>query len=73
MMKPSTLERAFELARSGDYTGVAQIRKQLLLERFDLVETHLSGSAVKKQIRDVCMAARRSHTVDTNSHPPDDR
>ena len=53
----STLERAFELARSGDYANTVEIRAQLKKERFDQVEAHLSGPAITRQLRQLCQQA----------------
>jgi hypothetical protein len=40
----ATIERAFELARSGDYSSIEDIRKQLRRERQSNVDAHLHGS-----------------------------
>jgi hypothetical protein len=58
MTDTSTLERAFELARSGDYSNVHDIRRRLKAERFDQVEGHLSGPSINRQLRALCVAAR---------------
>jgi hypothetical protein len=59
MQTPSTLERAFALARSGTCTGLDDIRRTLKRERFDQVEAHLQGPSVGKQLRTLCDEARR--------------
>lgn len=53
---PSILERAFQLARGGQCRSVNDIRQALKSERFDQVEAHLSGGAIKKQLQ-LAMAA----------------
>lgn len=61
-MAPSpitTLERAFELARSGRFASVSDIRLALRRERFDQVEAHLAGSSIARQLRALCQEARR--------------
>ena len=58
MQTPTTLERAFSLARSGTCLGVSDIRRTLKNERYDNVEAHLSGSSIGKQLRTLCEAAR---------------
>jgi hypothetical protein len=58
MTNPSTLERAFALARSGSYDNVNAIRAQLKRERFDQVEAHLAGPSLTRQLRALCEAAR---------------
>ena len=59
MNEPTTLERAFVLARSGSCQSVGDIRLTLKRERFDQVEAHLSGPSVVRQLRGLCEAARR--------------
>jgi hypothetical protein len=58
MTNPTTLERAFALARSGSCQSVADIRQALKRERFDNVEAHLSGSSITRQLRALCEEAR---------------
>lgn len=60
---PSTLERAFELARSGEYAGVHEIRLQLKRERFESVEAHLAGPSINRQLKALCEEARREGPV----------
>ena len=57
--QPTTLERAFTLARSGDYESVNHIRQQLKKERYDQVEAHLAGHSINRELRALCEAARR--------------
>jgi hypothetical protein len=58
MTNPTTLERAFALARSGDFVTVEEIRAQLKRERFDQVEAHLTGPSITRQLRALCDEAR---------------
>jgi hypothetical protein len=58
MHDPTTLERAFALARSGTCAGVNDIRLALKRERFDQVEAHLAGQAIARQLRALCEAAQ---------------
>jgi hypothetical protein len=59
MNPPSTLERAFTLARSGEFASVNEIRQRLKAERFDQIEGHLAGPSINKQLRLLCEAARK--------------
>jgi hypothetical protein len=59
MQTTSTLERAFVLARSGSCAGLDDIRRTLKRERFDQVENHLQGPSLGKQLRALCVEARR--------------
>lgn len=60
MQPPSTLERAFDLARSGTCASVGDIRLALKRERYDQVEAHLSGHSINRQLRALLAEARPS-------------
>lgn len=66
---PSTLERAFELARSGECATVDEIRQRLKAERFDQVEAHLAGHSINKQLRALCETAQRDAARDEPVQP----
>ncbi len=53
----STVERAFELARSGTFANVYEISRQLKREGYDRVAAHLSGSEIKRQLLAVIKAS----------------
>ena len=48
--QPTTIERAFDLARSGRFTTVTSIRKQLRLEGYQ-EKSQLQGPLLYKQLR----------------------
>lgn len=56
--RPTTLERAFELARTGDYLGIAEIRAQLKAEGYSLGQ--LEGPSLMRQLRELCIASRKA-------------
>ncbi len=56
----TTLERAFDLARSGTYLTVAEIAQKLYSEGFAVAQ--IEGPALKKQLRELIEIA-------TNQHP----
>ena len=51
--RPTTLERAFELARSGDCANVGEIVKRLSNEGF--VTQQVTGPSLLRQLRDICI------------------
>jgi hypothetical protein len=57
--RPSTLERAYELARSGTVANVDGIRAQLKREGHEAVDAHLLGPAIRRHLRDLCLAANK--------------
>ncbi len=50
MPQGGTVERAFELARSGACRTVGDIRQQLKQEGYSGYEEHLAGVSIKKQL-----------------------
>ena len=56
--RPTLLERAFTLAKSGQYRNVTAVRDQLKAEGYTLRE--LEGPMLMRQLRDLCLASRPS-------------
>lgn len=54
--RPTALERAFELAQSGDHTGMGGIREALRAEGYSVQQ--LTGGALSRQLRALCAAAQ---------------
>ncbi|GAA3697187.1 hypothetical protein GCM10022268_04570 [Sphingomonas cynarae] len=46
-----TIERAFQLARSGACHSVEEIRVQLSAERHDRIHEHLGGISIQRQLK----------------------
>jgi len=61
--RPSTLERAFELAGSGQYGSISEIRHQLKIEGFHDAATQLYGRSLAAQLRKICLTARTACTA----------
>ena len=59
MMALNPLERAYELARSGQCSNIQDIRKRLNAEGFTAVNRHLDGASIQQQLRALCAEARR--------------
>jgi hypothetical protein len=57
--RPTTLERAFLLAKTGDYEGVSAIRAQLLQEGY--YASQLEGPSLNRQLRKLCTEARAAN------------
>ena len=55
---PTPLERAFALARTGDYPGIVSIRSQLHAEGYETRQ--LEGPTLLSQLRSLCKDARRA-------------
>jgi hypothetical protein len=54
--RPTSLERAFELAKSGQCATVEEIRKKLKAE--GLWDSQIVGKALSKQLRELIEAAK---------------
>lgn len=54
----NSMERAFEMARSGSCGNVQEIRDRLRKEGFSGVESHLSGIGFRRQLRASIKASR---------------
>ena len=59
----TTVERAYQLARSGECAGVKEIKERLLIEGFQDVSGQLYGSTITKALRLLCVAARSGSTA----------
>ena len=57
-MQLHILERAFELAKTGECVSIDDIRRRLKSERYSQVDAHLAGSTVRRQLLDLCKEAR---------------
>ncbi len=58
MPESGTIERAFELARSGTCRSLEDVRRKLKAEGYLAIPEHLGGSAIKKQLAALIKAAR---------------
>jgi len=54
MRRLTTIERAYELARSGPCLNLPEIRKQLKREKFEAVHEHLSGHGLCRELSALC-------------------
>ncbi len=54
----TALERAFEIARTGAYISIGDIRRQLSREGFDVRQ--LEGRTLTRQLMDASRAAREA-------------
>ena len=51
LIRPTTVERAFELARSGSCRTVPEIAAVLKREWHDAVDAHLAGQSIRRDLR----------------------
>jgi hypothetical protein len=49
-MPPTTIERAFALARSGECRTMPELKQRLRRENLEAVESHLAGKSIKAQL-----------------------
>jgi hypothetical protein len=61
--RPTTVERAFQLARSGQCNNVAEIAATLKRERHEAVDAHLAGPSIRQSLRLSCQNAKQAREV----------
>jgi hypothetical protein len=54
--RPTSLERAFQLARTGEFSGLGAILDRLRAEGFSL--SQVEGPVLKRQLRELCTTSR---------------
>lgn len=54
----TTLERAFQLARTGEFAGASQIRLKLTADGYSGVNLHIAGTSLVRQLNRICRDAR---------------
>ena len=59
-----TIERAFQLARTGACHSVVEIRHRLHSEGYEGVHGHLNGSTIQRQLREALAARGISQGAD---------
>ncbi len=52
-------ERAYQLARSGEFRKVEHIERKLTREGYTAVAEHLSGKLVRRELNEMMRSARR--------------
>ncbi len=57
-LRPTTVERAFQLAQSGDYDRITDISNRLKKEGYEYAQSHLSGATVVGPLRRAIAAAK---------------
>lgn len=55
-LRPTTIERAYELARGGACRTVTEIKQRLQAEGYDRVRDSLYGQALNADLRKLCQA-----------------
>jgi hypothetical protein len=60
MNRPTTIERAYEIARSGSVENVDAVARQLKREQFEAVDQHLMGASTRATLRRLCLEAKQS-------------
>jgi hypothetical protein len=65
----STVERAFELARTGSCRTIEEIAAQLKSEHLEAVDAHLFGSSIRKDLRQACAEGRIARSAAAAAAP----
>ncbi len=59
MYPTNLIERAYQLARTGDFAKLEHIERKLTREGYTAVADHLSGRMLRRELNDMMRAARR--------------
>lgn len=59
----STVERAFELARSGSCNTATEIAAELKRDNYEAVDAHLAGSSIRRSLKKHCDAAKEANRL----------
>ncbi len=62
--RPTTLERAYQLAESGDCRTVSEVRQRLAAEGFERIADQLYGSSVTSALRERCQKNYKPTVID---------
>ena len=54
--RPTTIERAYELARSGECRTLGEVKQRLSADGHDRIQEHLYGATVSTALRKLCQA-----------------
>ena len=57
-----TIERAYQIAKSGGCADLRDIRRQLKQEGYEGVDAHFSGASIKRELQALIKAARATNT-----------
>jgi len=55
---PHVIERAYQMARSGQFTSTEDVRRQLHAEGYGNADAHFSGSSIRKELKLLISKAR---------------
>ena len=58
LLTTGTVERAYQLAASGECNGVGDIRQRLAREGYSNVTSHLGGRTIALALRRLCVESR---------------
>lgn len=67
MLQPTTIERAFELARSGRFEKLEHLESQLSREGHSAVYEHLRGAHIRRQLRELLKQSRAAEAASLES------
>ena len=56
----TTVERAFEIARSGASLSIEGLKRRLKREGYDSVDAHLTGASIKRELTKLIKGSRAS-------------
>jgi hypothetical protein len=67
-MQRSTIERAFEVASSGECRTLDELKRRLRREQLEAVDFHLAGKSIKAQLSEL-MARAHAGSAEPGAEP----
>lgn len=66
--RPTTVERAYDLARSGEFSTVGAIKDRLKREGYSDIAGQLYGPTIQRALRDLCSQAQQQRASEDAPH-----
>jgi tRNA G26 N,N-dimethylase Trm1 len=63
--QPTTIERAYQMARSGECRSLEEIAIGLRREGYEAVAAHLAGASIRRDLRQICAQAAKGRADTT--------
>jgi hypothetical protein len=70
ILQKSVIVRAFELARGGECRSMGDLRKALVTEGYEAVQSHLMSGSLVKQLRTTMKAAEPGDSLHSRTASP---
>ena len=67
--RPAIIERAFEIAASGEFSYIADLTRRLNREGYEMASAHLAGPLIRAQIKSAMRIGKTSSSAKLEKKP----